>query len=1270
MTDRRFAPRLAALLAAVAAVPLSSPARAADAVWRGPTVQADPDGAGRVGTVDVYAPWRLNLNWSPASFPDSGQTATFDAASPGVAYLDGSVTVGRINLYNPAGTQIVDVPRAADPRLQNPSDVVPASGATLTLSGPAVVDVPNFGPAGTFSPTTNALAVPIAGAAGLTKTGGGLLFLTAANSYAGGTSVLGGRLVTAGPANASPAAGDARLGAAGTPVLLDNGADLFVGLPTATARTVIVNPGGGNLGIGSGVPFTATGPITGGGPLTVFGGARTFAGQSSLTGPLTLRGATTLTGTFAGVPTVRASNSLTLGSTADAANPDRLGDAATLVSEGIDLTLVRSAAPGFFAETVGTLTLDGGLTTVRMRNATGAAQSRLDVPNLDRRNGAGLAFVADGLGATVGGRNVYVGNGPALLRGAGTAIIPWALANPAAPEFVGGLQNAADTFVTYTATGITPVPASAYAADVAGANAATLVRKTAGETLPAGNYAVNGLILTAPTAGGASVALSGPGATIRVTSGAVLSADGGATDGGNVIAANLDFGPAEAVFQTPGALTLAGDIRGTGGLTKIGNNRLSLGAAPKTYTGKTTLQGQVAVEGSVIGGTAGPLGADSSAIDLRGSTADAAGGSGLAVLTVRYGGRAGDPAGAAGAGGATVDRQLLVRGTGAQVNNAGTPATDGRPSTGLTLAGGVDVADGAVLFLTRPADQTGGTSFSAGALALPTVIAAPITGAGSVGFGDSQNLGFTAPSTYAGGTTLNTGALSTPGAFVPILQIATASPFGTGPLTTNAPAELRAVGAGRTVPNDLSIAPLATAPGVAPPPSLIVGGSQDLTFTGRLQTRGGAFLDSIRVNNTALTTLAGPISGPGLFKTGPGTLILSGENAFTDRLSVGDVGAANTGLVIARSGGALGRTTTVQVLPNNALWLQNLGTAPLSAGGAGQQLLLFGRGVNGGGALVNAAGNNRFNGDTFLTYGNGSNSGPVAINVAAGTTLSAASIFSNGTAGPGLEKLGTGTLVPDGFVLNGLAVTAGTVRAAADPVLNRPAMQRGSVLGSLPTFAGGATPSTQLDLQNTTLLLAVGGTSTPSGVLNGLRGLLRSGYVGPNGAWTGGGLTTGLGTADRFALGYATGAQVPLTDRDADGTAADFAGLLGVRPNDVLVSYTLFGDSNLDGVVNLTDFQRFLAGFGKTAGAAVWNTGDFNYDGKTDGADFALLLNNFGGRFGQSNSAGASAADKALVAAFGRSIGVAAPVPEPAAAGVIGLAGAVAMLKRRRKRGL
>jgi hypothetical protein len=58
------------------------------------------------------------------------------------------------------------------------------------------------------------------------------------------------------------------------------------------------------------------------------------------------------------------------------------------------------------------------------------------------------------------------------------------------------------------------------------------------------------------------------------------------------------------------------------------------------------------------------------------------------------------------------------------------------------------------------------------------------------------------------------------------------------------------------------------------------------------------------------------------------------------------------------------------------------------------------------------------------------------------------------------------------------------------------------------------------------------------------------------------------------------------------------------------IAYTYYGDGNLDGVVNSSDFSTLAANF--NGAAETWAQGDFNYDGTVNALDFNVLANNFG----------------------------------------------------------
>ena len=71
---------------------------------------------------------------------------------------------------------------------------------------------------------------------------------------------------------------------------------------------------------------------------------------------------------------------------------------------------------------------------------------------------------------------------------------------------------------------------------------------------------------------------------------------------------------------------------------------------------------------------------------------------------------------------------------------------------------------------------------------------------------------------------------------------------------------------------------------------------------------------------------------------------------------------------------------------------------------------------------------------------------------------------------------------------------------------------------------------------------------------------------------------------------------------------ASFAGQ-SVDNTALLVKYTYAGDTNLDGRVNLQDFNRLAAGFGPTE--RRWSAGNSDFDGDVDLHDFNRLAGNF-----------------------------------------------------------
>ena len=174
--------------------------------------------------------------------------------------------------------------------------------------------------------------------------------------------------------------------------------------------------------------------------------------------------------------------------------------------------------------------------------------------------------------------------------------------------------------------------------------------------------------------------------------------------------------------------------------------------------------------------------------------------------------------------------------------------------------------------------------------------------------------------------------------------------------------------------------------------------------------------------------------------------------------------------------------------------------------------------------------------------------------------------------------------------LSSLSVGAGATATVANTA-NRNILRTSSL-----AIAGGQTPTGKLDLSDNAMVVDYTGASP----LQDIRAQIRSGYN--NGSWNGQGIVTSAGNASNFGLGYG--------EASAIGSPATFLGE-NIDNTTALVRFTRFGDANLDGQVNLQDFNRLAGAFG-TTGTGLWTQGDFNYDGNVNLQDFNRLASNFG----------------------------------------------------------
>jgi hypothetical protein len=120
-----------------------------------------------------------------------------------------------------------------------------------------------------------------------------------------------------------------------------------------------------------------------------------------------------------------------------------------------------------------------------------------------------------------------------------------------------------------------------------------------------------------------------------------------------------------------------------------------------------------------------------------------------------------------------------------------------------------------------------------------------------------------------------------------------------------------------------------------------------------------------------------------------------------------------------------------------------------------------------------------------------------------------------------------------------------------------------------------------------------------------VQALIGRGYDG--GSWNGDGITSSsaaahAGDSHKTALGYGE------TD-SGELNISTFAGH-SVDSTTVVIRYTWFGDGNIDGYVDLTDYTYLVAHYNTLSGA-VWLYGDYDYDGDVDLTDMTYFNSNF-----------------------------------------------------------
>ena len=355
--------------------------------------------------------------------------------------------------------------------------------------------------------------------------------------------------------------------------------------------------------------------------------------------------------------------------------------------------------------------------------------------------------------------------------------------------------------------------------------------------------------------------------------------------------------------------------------------------------------------------------------------------------------------------------------------------------------------------------------------------------------------------------------------------------------------------------------------------------------------RGGSSTGVVNLYDGTLTQALNnyfDISGDGGSPTGTvnvygGTLnayqMLIGENgsgAGTLNISGGTVNLPNN-TVLANSDSVTGTLNLSGGTLNAFGFTANSGVLNENAG-TGAAKFVFN-----GGTLVATADNTTFIGANVNSV---VSSGGAIINnnghaVTVASSLTHDSSVSGKDGGLTVSGLGTTTLSGTNTYTGLTTVTNGTLvmdSAAQAPVLN----------------GGGA------NIKLGSLVLDYNGGADPVATV---RSDLAASYAASGGPFTSGQIYSSKAVTGKLGLGY------------GDNTTT----------GQVTVKYTLYGDTNLDGKVNLGDFGVLKQNYGATTGG-TWSKGDFNYDGKVNLGDFGLLKSNFGSPLPTSNIAEVSPA--------------------------------------------
>jgi autotransporter-associated beta strand protein len=591
----------------------------------------------------------------------------------------------------------------------------------------------------------------------------------------------------------------------------------------------------------------------------------------------------------------------------------------------------------------------------------------------------------------------------------------------------------------------------------------------------------------------------------------------------------------------------AGEIIGTGGLTKQGSGTLILANA-NSYTGATTITAGTLQVGS--GGATGSVGSGPVSNE------------GVLVFNRDNAHTVANVIGGAG--------ELRHTGTGALTLSAVNTYTG---PTNIT-AGTVVVTDETSL-----GDVTGGAVTISSGAALDLAASAAVNG---IDFGGKQ---FRIAGTGPGGTGVltNSGTVAQQNAFEQVVLTGNATVGGTGRF------DIRA---------DTSMLDLAGF-------TLTKAGPNQFTLVGTTVSNG-----NIVVNQGIFaieTTTSLPDNGLGhtiTYNAGTTAQFFNLTGTVTRPMIL------NGGVTMGNASGAAQPTTVgSNITLNGDLTVTNLNNSAgalilngaISETGGARSL------TKTGATTLQLNGANTYTGSTTIADGTLRVTG--SINNTGAVTVAAPAMFmveGNASSVGGISGAGTTTVGDD---VLGTTLTASHVRQSrltinVDSQVRTRAGGGTSVLGELVIEGPANAPTAKFDINNNPAIINYSGASPVTTVRQQI--LAGRGGPGLGAAWTGMGIASSAAAAavatepESRSIGYAENAALPL------GAYSEFRGQ-PVDETSVLIAFTRTADANLDGVVNDDDVTIVGATYAPGVAQASWAAGDFDYNGFVDDDDVTLL---------------------------------------------------------------